>query len=169
MDAPQMIRALESLDRLITRPLTLILGGGGAMLLAYKFPLATQDLDAYPKGMELSELDPLIKKVAQELDLSPDWLNPYFSTFAFTLPSDYGDRLVEVFHGKWLKTMALGREDLLIMKCFAHRPKDVGHAKTLVKQKANLAFVDNHLQVLLEKNIPGTQQAIDFFNDVCDL
>lgn len=38
----------------------------GAMILAHGFPLATTDIDAVPKGMEIAELDVLVKQIAQE-------------------------------------------------------------------------------------------------------
>lgn len=138
------------------------------MLLAYDFPLATSDIDAVPKGIEIALLDPWVKRVAQEQSLPADWLNPYFSTFGHTLPSDYGARLVEVFRGKRLKALALGKEDLLIMKCFAHRQKDVGHAKALLKKGADPRKVEAHISTLERKGIPGARQALDFLDDVME-
>src|SRR5690606_12289492 len=115
LTAALMKSSLAKLDAHLTEPLTLIVGGGGAMILAHGYPLSTSDIDAVPKGMEISELDALVKKVAKENGLPPDWLNPYFSSFTHTLPSDYSDRLVEVFAGKHMKALALGKEEMLIM------------------------------------------------------
>ncbi len=176
LTAQLMLSALGRLDLLLSQTprysdaspgeVALIVGGGGAMILAHGFALATSDVDAVPRGMDLSQLDPLIKQVAAELSLEPDWLNPYFSTFAHTLPQDYGSRLIVVFSGKVLKAEALGKEEMLIMKCFAHRQKDVGHAKALIKKGANLPSVENHIESLLKKGIPGSQAALDFLDDV---
>ncbi len=163
-----MRKALGRLDELLPNSVTLIMGGGGAMILAHGFPLGTTDIDAIPKGMDTAELDVLTRQIAQEQKLVSDWLNPYFSTFAFTLPSDYGDRLVEVFRGKHLAVQALGREEMLIMKCFAHRPKDVGHAKALLKKGANVTKVEAHIETLLKRGIPGSQAALDFLQDVVE-
>ncbi len=52
MTAAHMRDALSRLDDLLKQPVTLIMGGGGAMILAHDFPLATTDIDAVPKGME---------------------------------------------------------------------------------------------------------------------
>ncbi|MGK5084515.1 DUF6036 family nucleotidyltransferase [Bdellovibrionota bacterium FG-1] len=93
LNREMMLNSLERLDQLIPKDVTLIVGGGGAVILAHGLALATTDIDAVPRGMALSELDPFIKQVAHELSLAPDWLNPYYSTFTHTLPSDYGDRL----------------------------------------------------------------------------
>lgn len=168
LTAVQMKQALKMLDSLLSRSVTLIVGGGGAMILGHKFPLATSDIDAIPKGMEFSELEVLVKKVAKELGIAPDWLNPWFGSFAYILPSDYETRLLPVFDGKHLKALALGADDLLVMKCFAHRQKDVGHAKALIKSGANVENVRVHIESLLKKKIPKANEALDFLDDIED-
>lgn len=136
------------------------------MILAHGFPLGTTDIDAVPKGMDIATLDVWVKQIASELQLPKDWLNPYFSTFSFTLPSDYSKRLVEVFAGVRLRVQALGREEMLIMKCFAHRQKDVGHAKALIRSGVDCKKVENHLIELETKGIPGATLALDFLEDI---
>lgn len=160
-----MIRALTHLDKLVPRPLQLIVGGGGALLLTDLFPLATADIDAIPKGMGADELGDYVKAVAKELNISGDWLNPYYSTFTHVLPADFSKRMQEVFRGKMIVAMALGKEDMLIMKCFAHRKKDIPHARSLVRAGADVDFVSRHMESLRSKN-PQTQQALDFLDDI---
>lgn len=164
----KMIEALSALDKLLTARITLIVGGGGAMILAHQFPLSTSDIDAIPKGIELFDLDVFIKQVADDLSLPKDWLNPYFSTFGHLLPSDYADRLVEVFRGEKIEAKALGKEDLLIMKCFAGRQKDVPHARELVKNKSDTTFVEKHIRSLIKKRIPGSEKALEFLHEIED-
>jgi hypothetical protein len=161
-------RAFAALDAALPRSLTLIVGGGGAMLLAHGIPVATEDIDAYPAagGLTVEELDPFVKKIAKDLGLPPDWLNPYFSTFAHVLPADYGMRLVDVYTGGMLRVRALGVEDLLVMKCFAGRAKDRSHARTLLRRSPDLGVVSDRLEELLEKRVPGALQALDFFDDL---
>lgn len=167
LSAQKMRKALERLDELLHQNLKLIIGGGGAMVLAHHFELATMDIDAIPtKGFDLQELAPLIKRIAKEHNLAPDWLNPYFSTFSYTLPSNYGERLQVVLSGKMLEALALGKEDLLIMKCFAHRPKDVVHARALIKKGADVKLVERHLEMLHKKEIPGALEALDFLDEL---
>lgn len=162
------LKALDRLDELLEISVTLIAGGGGAMILAHHFPLSTTDLDAIPKAISPDELDLYVKKIAKEQNLPSDWLNPYFGTFTHTLPSDYGERLISVFKGSNLEVMALGREDLLIMKCFAGRAKDVAHARALVKAGANLEFVEKHIEYLKKKRIPGADKALDYLDEMVD-
>ncbi len=161
-----MRTALGALDTRLKEPITLIIGGGGAMILAHGFPLATSDIDAIPRKIEVAELDALVKEIALEMKLPSDWLNPYFSSFTHTLPPDYAERLIRVYDGKFLEGLALGKEEMLIMKCFAHRPKDVGHARALIKGGADLDFVEGHIEKLKEKGIPGAQAALDFLNEL---
>lgn len=168
LTAEIMIKALHRLDELIEEPVTLIMGGGGAMILAHGFPLGTTDIDAIPKGMDVGALDVWVKRIASEQGIAPDWLNPYFSTFVHTLPSDYGTRLIEVFSGERLRVLALGKEEMLIMKCFAHRQKDVAHAKALIKKGADLKRVESQIESLRSKGIPGAQLALDFLDDVLE-
>jgi hypothetical protein len=168
------LKALKRLDELLgqreapQQKVTLIAGGGGAMILAHKFPLATTDLDAIPKSISPTEIDPYVKQIAKEQGLPADWLNPYFSTFTHTLPQDYGDRLIEVWNSKNLSVLALGREDLLIMKCFAGRAKDIAHARALMKAGADVKFVSDHIETLKRKKIPGAEKALDFLDDLME-
>jgi len=165
----KMKEALTQLDQVLDRPVTLIMGGGGAMLLAHNFPLATADIDAVPKGISIDELQPYIEKVAREMLLPLDWINPWFSSFTYVLPEDFHTRLVEVFSGKWLKAQALGKDDLLIMKCFAHRKKDIAHARALVRAGANVDNVYARIEALLKRKIPGSDKAENFLNEIVDM
>lgn len=168
MKKKAFIETLVSLDGLISKPLKLLVAGGGAMILAHQYPLATYDMDAIPfqSDWTIGELDIVVKKVAELLNLSPDWLNPYFATFSYVLPKDYHKRLISIYEGKYLRAVALGAEDLLIMKCFAGRGKDVGHARYLLKKCKHIDFVEKHLEHLLEEGFPKAQETLDFFDEI---
>ncbi len=161
-----MLEAFGHLDQHLHRSLTLVLGGGGCMILAHDFPLATTDVDALPLEISFEEIDPIVKKLALLLNLPGDWLNPYFSGFTHVLPEDYRDRLIEVFAGKKLKVRALGKEEMLVMKCFAHRPKDLGHARALIKGGCDLKFVEKILETHNKNRIPHSQEALEFFDNL---
>ena len=168
-----MLSALSALDQKIgeanpTEAISMIMGGGGAMILAHGFPKGTTDIDAVPRGQSPEILSPFIHEIAARLNLPPDWLNPYFSTFSHVLPTDYGSRLVEVFKGAHLKVDALGKEEMLIMKCFAGRAKDIPHARALIKGKVDLNRVEARLDELLKKRIPGAEKALDFLQEILD-
>lgn len=158
--------AFQALDGLLARPVTLIVGGGAAMMLAYRISVRTTDVDAYPREATLDDIAPAIRKVAKQLRLAPDWINPYYETFAHVLPGDYARRLAPVFRGESLTVVALGVEDLLVMKCFAGREKDVGHARALLRRNPDLGIVERRLAELADKRVKGAQEALDFFDDL---
>ncbi len=164
-----MRTALSSLDQLLKTEVSLIIGGGGAMLLAHGFPLATTDIDAVPKGISFEDLKPLVEQIAREQGLPVDWLNPWFSGFTHVLPADFRARTIQVLKGKRLLAEALGREDLLLMKCFAHREKDVAHSRALLKAGTDVLFVQSAIEKLAAKKIPGTVAALDFLDRIIDL
>lgn len=160
------LRAFEALDARLSEPVRLVLGGGTAMILAHGHPVSTSDADVFPTRGTLADLAPYAHAVAKELDLEPDWLNPWFTTFTHVLPGDYTTRLVRVFDGAKLQVDALGAEDLLVMKVFAGRDKDRPHAIRLLKQAKDLELVDRHLSALIERRIPGAEKAADLFDDL---
>ncbi len=172
MKSETMRQALKSLDQKLAAKrisqLKLLIGGGSALTLAHGIPLQTADIDGVPfkSSIDLALLDKLVKETGKELKISPDWLNPYFGTFLMSLPSDYGDRLIIVYKGKSLEAYGLGLNDLLIMKCFAGREKDIPHAKVLIKKGANIDFAQNHIENLIAKNIPGAASALHFLLEV---
>lgn len=162
--------ALARLDTMLESDVRLVIGGGAAMILAYGHPLATQDVDAFTArgGLRMADLDRFAKRVAEEMNLEPDWLNPYFETFTGVLPDDYATRLRRVFEGQHLVVDALGPEDLLIMKCFAARDKDWPHARKLLALADDLGLVDRHLSDLVERRYPRAELAADYFDDLRD-
>lgn len=167
LTAELMLKAFESLEKRLPHTVRLIIGGGGAMVLAHHFRLVTTDIDAVPAGgASIDELAPFIRAVSVELSLPPDWLNPYYSTFTHVLPNDYGTRLIRVCDLRHLKVDALSGDDLLIMKCFAARQKDTLHARTLIRQGARMDFVREHLQSLRKKKIPGAEKALNFLDEL---
>ncbi len=169
LTAVLMKQALTELDKLLDRPVRLIVGGGGAMLMAYNFPLATSDIDAIPKGISSEELSELTVQVAKKLNLPGDWLNPWYATFTYVLREDYQTRLIDIFHGKNILAQALGREDLLLMKCFAHRHKDIAHARALLRIGADVELIFERFTQLRKSKIPGVDAAQDFLENVMDL
>lgn len=169
LNKAKMQLALAELNKVLDRKFTLIMGGGGAMVLAHNYPLSTYDIDAIPKDLSIAELDVHVKQVAKNLDIPVDWLNPYYSTFTHVLPTDYDKRLIEVFSGESLSVLALGVDDLLIMKCFAHRAKDIPHARALLKLGAKTNFVEKHIEKLKARRVPGCDAALEFLDEIVEL
>ena len=165
-----MISAFKRLDFHLNTPTRLIIGGGAALIAAYDIPITTQDVDGIPDktSLDLAEFKKEIRAVGRELGISQDWLNDYFGTFLFVLPSNYGDRLVPIYEGRYLTVCALGKEDIILMKCFAGREKDIPHIRALLRKKANIKIIETRLDELVVKNVPNSQKASDFFGDICE-
>lgn len=163
-----LLKIFGAFDKKLKTRLCLVVGGAGALILAYKYEMGTHDIDAVPFQTTLSpsEIEGYSRQIAREFNLPQDWLNPYFQTFSYVLPKSYGERLISVYKGKFLQVYALGPEDLLILKCFARREKDIGHCRLLMKHCKRLDFVDQHLQKLMEEGISKAQEACDFFDDL---
>lgn len=161
-------KAFQALEKHLDFKVHFILGGGTAMIMAHQFPLATTDIDALPTNVDQVRLSSAIEKVSIELSLPGDWLNPYFSSFSHVLPQDFRDRLVRVYDGSLVSVDSLGAEDMLIMKCFAHRAKDIGHAQALIKLGANLEIVEQQILSLQKKNVKHSQEALDFLDELLE-
>jgi hypothetical protein len=138
------------------------------MALAYGEVEATKDFDAVPLRSKLSfdEMKPFILQVANELDLPKDWINSYFQSFTYVLPTDYLTRLRPIFKGKRLRCVALGAEDLLVMKIMAARLKDDRHIRRLMKREdIDLTIVEKRLEELAKEGISGASLAVDRFDE----
>jgi len=170
VDAGVLRTALEALDARLDREVRLLVGGGAALALAHGLRVTTLDVDAVPFrcAATLEDLAPIVAQVGAELGIGPTWLNGYFSTFLHVLPADYGDRLVPIVAGKRLTALALGAEDLVVMKLFAGRDKDLPHARALLVKGADASIIDAHLQTLIERGIPGAQDAADRLDELRD-
>ena len=168
VDSAKLKAAFAALDARLPAEVTLVVGGGTAMMLAHGLPVRTTDVDAYPLRGRLDDIAPLVREVGRAVGLSQDWLNPYYETFAHVLPADYGARLKPVFAGERLRVMALGVEDLLLMKCFAGREKDVGHARALLRRSPDLGIVERRIEELLARGVQGAADAADFLDDVVE-
>ena len=164
----RVLKALKRLDELAPKTFEMVIGGGVAMLCAYDSPLHTWDVDAILKHITLDQIKKAATQVAKELNLPADWLNSWFSSFTHNLPPDFSDRLQLIFKGKKITGYALGKEDLLILKCCAHRTKDKGHARLLIRKKTNHRFVMKHLEQLLRKKLLPDAKPIEFLEDLLD-
>jgi len=163
--------AFEALDRHAPSATHLVIGGGAAMVAAYDYRPSTRDVvdaTSVGGGLGLADLDAAAKRVARELDLEPDWLNPYFEVYTSVLPPDYGTRLVRVYEGERLRVDALGPEDLLLVKCFAGRDRDRPHLRKLLRLAKDLAVVERRLTELGERGVMGASRAADVFDDLRD-
>jgi hypothetical protein len=164
---PQILKALEKkIGRDQLPQVHLLVGGGGALVSAYLYPLSTTDVDAISLGGELSQIEKQIAEVAKEFNLPSDWINPYFSAYTIYLPKDYKKRVVSIYQGKFLMADALGPEDLLIMKLMAGRKKDEPHIRFLLKKSPDLNVVEKRLEELKKLYPKVASSALELFDEV---
>lgn len=173
LDERLLHTALNALDDCLQRDkiefMQLLVGGGGAMIGVYNFPNVTVDIDAIiTSGQSLSVIERQIYEVAQKLHLSADWINPHYGTFTLYLPMDFKKRLRPLFTGKRLSAVALGPEEILIMKFMAGRKKDLPHIRFLIKKGAELEIVEKRLQELKERFPKEGGKALELFDEITD-
>jgi hypothetical protein len=168
VDVSVLKRALVELDREIDRPLELLVGGGAALALAHGVRVSTLDVDAVPfrSKLALEEIGPAVARVGEKLGLGPTWLNGWYGAFLHVLPPDFETRLVTVHHGERLRVHALGAEDLVVMKLFAGRDRDLPHARALLAKGADVRHVEARLRALAERSIPGAEAASERLADL---
>ena len=159
---------MKRLGELAPTPFEMIIGGGTAMLCAYDSPLQTFDVDAVLKNINIKELEKAVWQVSKEMNLPRDWVNSWYKSFTHILPLDFSKRLKLIVKSPKITAYALGSEDLLIMKCFAHRAKDIGHARILIRKKADYQFVLNYLEHLIEKKILPNRKSVEFLEEILD-
>jgi hypothetical protein len=143
------------------------MGGGGSMMLAHGFDGKSQDLDAVPTNSDFQELAPYMSRVAKELSLAPDWINPYFQAFTIYLPQDSAQRMTSVYDGPSLSVLSLGAEDVLIMKLMALRSKDLKHIRHLLSLRGvDLDKVEGRLEELVKLFPKEARAALDALDDL---
>ncbi|MCW3817988.1 nucleotidyltransferase [Micromonospora sp. DR5-3] len=111
------------------------------MALAYDAKRVTRDVDAMfvPHGVVLDEA----RAVADELGLSPWWLNEQASVYV-SGKDDPGRR--RVFDHPGLRVMAASPEHIFAMKALAARARDVDDLRTLAAL-AKVATVDDAVRL----------------------
>ncbi|MFP4355941.1 MAG: DUF6036 family nucleotidyltransferase [Phycisphaerae bacterium] len=133
-----------------------IVGGAAGMLLGiWHAERVTEDADIVeisPPTQPRRAVLQAAKEAAEELGLSPHWLNDDFMAFGTldTLPDGWRQRCVEIGRFGKLRITSLGRQDLLAMKVYAARPQDIEDvlacSETLTHD--DLSFIRRYLDSL---------------------
>jgi hypothetical protein len=133
--------ALAALGQRVSTPVTLVLGGSAALILADVLQRPTDDGDIVMSEPGLDQLQPLIRDVADAEQLPPGWLNGSIQSYAYILPRDYTNRLVTLATFGRLHVSLLSRRDVLLMKAYGMRARDVADIRALAPTADELAFV----------------------------
>jgi hypothetical protein len=117
-----------------------VLGGASALILLGELPRTTSDCDVLESIPDMGHLQADIHAIAQALTLPPGWLNGSIQSYLDILPPDYRDRLHTVRDTGRLQVAVLDRRDVLVMKYYAGRPRDLLDIERLAPTADERAF-----------------------------
>jgi hypothetical protein len=137
--------ALDALGERLRARTEIVVGGAGALILTGELPRATSDFDVLYSNPDMGQLQEDIRAVAERLNLTPGWLNGSIQSYLDVLPPDYKTRLRTLPSRGRLHIALLHRQDILVMKLFAGRPRDLRDVTTLRPTVAELEFVRGQL------------------------
>ncbi len=124
--------------------------GGAALTLLKLISRATNDVDIlYPKQLP-SSIRNAAEAFAKENHLPLEWLNCGPAESATYLPKGWDQRLENVFQGKCLRLVTLGRIELLMTKCWAYcdRERDLPDIVALKPTSSELDKIEAWLKPL---------------------
>lgn len=149
MDRLEIVEALEQLGKRLEEEVEITVAGGAALLMAFDLERGTVDVDAVEAVPGLDEaFRRAIREVAEEMELAPNWLNDSAKGYVGVLASGYRKRRRHVGDFGRLRVHALGRRDLILLKLFAMRAKDVEDLRELKPTVEEIEFVRRNLERL---------------------
>ena len=140
--------ALGALSAQLHSRTEIVLGGAGALILTGDLQRATSDCDVLYSDPEIGRLQEDIRAVAHRLGLTAGWLNGSIQSYLDILPPDYRSRLRSLPVPGKLQVFVLHRKDVIVMKLFAGRPRDLADVAALVPTSDELAFARGEVKRL---------------------
>jgi hypothetical protein len=140
--------ALAALGRRAREPVSIVLGGSAALILGAELRRPTDDGDVVTSEPGIGELQSLIRDVAASEGLPPGWLNGSIQSYTYVLPGDFGRRLVALPPIGRLSVSLLGRPDLILMKVYAMRPRDVEDRRQGVREGRRHDLIPRRMEPL---------------------
>jgi Nucleotidyltransferase of unknown function (DUF6036) len=102
------------------------------------------------------------------LDLTPGWLNGSIQIYLDVLPPDYKARLITLPARGKLHIALLHRQDIIVMKLFAGRPRDLTDIVALRPTSQELQFVRGELPRLRRIDQPRAARLESFLDQYHD-
>ena len=124
--------------------------GGAALSLLKVISRVTNDIDVLEPKTLPKKVDQLAKEFAISHHLPPNWLNCGPADVMDYLPKGWQSRTQKIFDGKNLKLKTLGRQELLMTKCWAYcdRERDLDDIIALRPSKDELIKIREWLKPL---------------------
>lgn len=145
MRGQHLLDAFRNLGERVPEGSRLELAGGAALILGGHLERATEDAHVVRAIPRLAELAELIKAVAEDEDLSEQWLHDAAKAYRDVLPADYIERLEQVGSFGNLEVFVLGRKDLILLNLYAMRVGDIEDHRALEPREDEISWVQNQL------------------------
>lgn len=144
MDANALRTALTSFSKTVREPVELVLGGSAALVLVGHLHRQTADSDVVASNPDLGRLQNAIRSVEESDQLPPGWLNGSIQSYTHVLPPDYRQRCLPFppfVAPHPMRVLLVSRRDILVMKFYAQRARDIDDIEQLIPTASELAFV----------------------------
>jgi Nucleotidyltransferase of unknown function (DUF6036) len=145
LDKSRLLDALARLGHELNGPTQLVIGGAGALLLTDHLQRTTMDCDVLSATPDMGQLQDAIRAIADREQLVPGWLNGSAQAFVEILPPDYLTRAKSLPRSGRLQVLVLHRQDVIVMKLFAGRPRDLQDITSLGITTAEIDFAVGQL------------------------
>ena len=151
MTQAALLTALRRLGAELRDHATLTLGGSAALLLTGALDRLTNDGDVVESTPEFPALLDAVRRVEVVEQAPPGWLNTSVQSYVHVLPPDYRTRLVPLGRMGRLEVSLLGRPDVVLMKVYASRPRDLSDLLAVGVTDAELAHAERRVSAIGEK------------------
>jgi hypothetical protein len=145
LDRNRLKEAFAALGKQVHQPTRVLIGGAGALILGGELNRATTDCDVLLSQPDIGQFQRDIRTVAEGCGLPSGWLNGSAQTYAEILPPDYESRLHSLPPFGRLQVMVLHRQDVLVMKLYAGRPRDLADIAILAPTDTEIQFARGQL------------------------
>ena len=169
MSRDGLLTAFRALARTLREPVSLTLGGSSALILTGALQRPTADGDVIESSPDLGRLSLTVRQVEAVEEIPAGWLNGSIQSYAYVLPPDYRARLVRLppFDPRGLLTVSLlSRQDVILMKVFGQRPRDVQDVVVLRPTPNELAFVEAQIPRIARHEPEKAQAMRDLIADL---
>ena len=157
--------ALSALGRRTPGPVSIVLGGSAALILSNDLPRPTDDGDIVASEPGVDELQSLIREIANSEGLPPGWLNGSIQSYTYVLPSDYSSRLVSLPPFNRLRVRLLSRRDVILMKVYSMRPRDIDDLHSIHPAPDELAFVRAQLSRIAAREADKAREMAELLDE----